>query len=150
MIGGKASVMAELSDSGQTLENLRRAFAEESQAHRLYLHFAKLADQEGLAGVASLFAQTAELRGGQALRLLPHFEAHGAPVTGGSLSDSRSNLEAAAKAQEASAERYQAMEKSALDEGLNEIAAEFSALAKSEKILAARLRRALEALPAGT
>ena len=43
-----------------TLDNLKEAFAGESQANRKYLAFAKKAEKEGLANVAKLFRATAE------------------------------------------------------------------------------------------
>lgn len=43
-----------------TEENLKAAFAGESQANRKYLAFAKKADEEGLSGVAKLFRAAAE------------------------------------------------------------------------------------------
>lgn len=43
-----------------TIDNLKAAFAGESQANRRYLAFAKKADQQGLPGVAKLFRAAAE------------------------------------------------------------------------------------------
>lgn len=43
-----------------TEENLKEAFAGESQANRRYLAFAKKADAEGYPGIARLFRATAE------------------------------------------------------------------------------------------
>jgi len=43
-----------------TIENLREAFAGESQANRMYLAFAKKADEDGLHQVAKLFRAAAE------------------------------------------------------------------------------------------
>ena len=43
-----------------TLDNLKEAFAGESQANRKYLAFAKKAEKEGLANIAKLFRATAE------------------------------------------------------------------------------------------
>jgi rubrerythrin len=51
--------MAEVEGS-KTLENLREAFAGESQANRRYLAFAKKADDEGHPQVAKLFRAAAE------------------------------------------------------------------------------------------
>jgi rubrerythrin len=42
------------------MDNLKEAFAGESQANRKYLAFAKKADEEGLAQVAKLFRAAAE------------------------------------------------------------------------------------------
>ncbi len=44
----------------KTDENLKAAFAGESQANRLYLAFAKKADEEGLTQIAKLFRAAAE------------------------------------------------------------------------------------------
>lgn len=43
-----------------TGENLKEAFAGESQANRKYLAFARKAEQEGFSNVARLFRTTAE------------------------------------------------------------------------------------------
>ena len=44
----------------KTNENLKAAFAGESQANRMYLAFAKKADEEGLLQIAKLFRAAAE------------------------------------------------------------------------------------------
>jgi rubrerythrin len=44
----------------KTIENLKNAFAGESQANRRYLAFAQKADEEGFPQVAKLFRATAE------------------------------------------------------------------------------------------
>lgn len=44
----------------KTFQNLKDAFAGESQANRKYLAFAKKAEEEGLASVAKLFRAAAE------------------------------------------------------------------------------------------
>jgi rubrerythrin len=45
---------------GSTIENLKEAFAGESQANRRYLAFAQKAEKEGLTQVAKLFRAAAE------------------------------------------------------------------------------------------
>ena len=47
----------------KTDENLKAAFAGESQANRLYLAFAKAAEQEGFPQIAKLFKAAAEAEG---------------------------------------------------------------------------------------
>ena len=54
----------------KTEENLKAAFAGESQANRRYLAFAKKAEEEGLKGVAKLFRVAAESETIHALRHL--------------------------------------------------------------------------------
>ena len=51
--------MPSLKDS-KTEENLKAAFAGESQANRRYLYFAQKADVEGYNDVAAVFRSTAE------------------------------------------------------------------------------------------
>lgn len=55
-----------------TEDNLKKAFAGESQANRKYLAFAKKAEQEGFANVARLFRTAAEA---ETIHALAHFGA---------------------------------------------------------------------------
>jgi len=57
--------MAKL-DGTKTHQNLKDAFAGESQANRRYLFFAKVADVEGYPEVAGLFKDTADGETGHA------------------------------------------------------------------------------------
>ena len=57
--------MPELKGS-QTHENLKQAFAGESQANRRYLYFAQKADIEGYNDAAAVFRSTAEGETGHA------------------------------------------------------------------------------------
>src|SRR5213593_487396 len=50
----------------KSFENLREAFAGESQANRRYLYFARLADIEGFPDIAGLFKDTADAETGHA------------------------------------------------------------------------------------
>ena len=45
----------------KSLNNLKDAFAGESQANRRYLYFARVADIEGFPDVAGLFKDTADV-----------------------------------------------------------------------------------------
>jgi rubrerythrin len=69
-----------------TTDNLKEAFAGESQANRTYLAFAKKADQEGLAQVARLFRAAAEAE-------TVHAHAHLRVLEG--VKDTATNLKAA-------------------------------------------------------
>ena len=53
--------MAKLAGT-KTFDNLKAAFAGESQANRRYLYFAQKADVEGYNDVAAVFRSTAEAR----------------------------------------------------------------------------------------
>ena len=55
----ESNKMADLKGTG-TLDNLKAAFAGESQANRRYLYFAKQADVEGYPVIAGNFRETAE------------------------------------------------------------------------------------------
>ena len=57
-----------------TPENLKEAFAGESQANRKYLAFAKKADQDGFPNIARLFRTTAEA---ETIHAHGHLEAMG-------------------------------------------------------------------------
>ena len=69
-------------DGSQTLENLKAAFAGESQANRRYLYFAKVADVEGYPDIAGNFRDTAEGETGHAHGHLDYIKAVGDPATG--------------------------------------------------------------------
>ena len=66
----------------KTEQNLRDAFAGESQANRRYLYFAAKADVEGYNDVAAVFRSTAEGETGHAHGHLEYLEAVGDPATG--------------------------------------------------------------------
>ena len=66
----------------KTHENLKSAFAGESQANRRYLYFAKQADVEGRPDIAGLFRDTAEGETGHAHGHLEYLEQVGDPVLG--------------------------------------------------------------------
>jgi hypothetical protein len=86
--------MAALKGS-KTEENLKAAFAGESQANRRYLYFANKADVEGQNDVAALFRSTAEGETGHAHGHLEWLEQCGDPATGLPIGRTRDNLQAA-------------------------------------------------------
>ena len=73
--------MADLKGS-KTEDNLKAAFAGESQANRRYLYFAQKADVEGYNDVAVVFRSTAEGETGHAHGHLEFLEEVGDPATG--------------------------------------------------------------------
>ena len=79
----------------KTHENLKAAFAGESQANRRYLYFSKQADIEGYPDVAGLFRDTAEGETGHAHGHLDYLKAVGDPATGLPIGDTQENLKAA-------------------------------------------------------
>ena len=84
----------ELKDSN-TLQNLKDAFAGESQANRRYLYFAAKADVEGENDVAAVFRSTAEGETGHAHGHLEYMEKVGDPATGLPIGSTADNLKAA-------------------------------------------------------
>ena len=75
------STMPDLKGS-QTENNLKEAFAGESQANRRYLYFAQKADIEGYPDVAALFRSVAEGETGHAFGHFDFLAEVGDPVTG--------------------------------------------------------------------
>src|SRR5580698_6470495 len=67
--------------SSKTQQNLKDAFAGESQANRRYLYFAQKADVEGYNDVAAVFRSTAEGETGHAHGHLEYMESVGDPAT---------------------------------------------------------------------
>ena len=66
----------------KTEQNLKDAFAGESQANRRYLYFAQKADVEGYNDVSAVFRSTAEGETGHAHGHLEFLEEVGDPATG--------------------------------------------------------------------
>ena len=101
----------------KTVENLKAAFAGESQANRRYLYFAQKADVEGYNDVAAVFRST-DL-----------------------------NLKAAIAGETHEyTDMYPGMARTAREEGFDEIAEWFETLAKAEKSHAGRFQKALDSL----
>ena len=70
------------STARKTHDNLKEAFAGESQANRRYLYFAQKADVEGYPDVAALFRSVAEGETGHAFGHFDFLAEVGDPVTG--------------------------------------------------------------------
>jgi len=131
----------------KTEQNLKDAFAGESQANRRYLYFANKADIEGQNDVAALFRSTAEGETGHAHGHLEWLEQVGDPATGLPIGSTRNNLKAAVAGETHEyTDMYPGMAKTAREEGHDEIADWFETLAKAERSHANRYTKALEAL----
>jgi rubrerythrin len=131
----------------KTEENLKAAFAGESQANRRYLYFANKADIEGQNDVAALFRSTAEGETGHAHGHLEYLEQVGDPATGLPIGSSRQNLTAAVAGETHEyTDMYPGMAKGAREEGFEEIADWFQTLAKAERSHANRFQKALDVL----
>jgi rubrerythrin len=133
--------------TSKTLDNLKAAFAGESQANRRYLYFAQKADVEGYNDVAAVFRSTAEGETGHAHGHLEFMEAVGDPATGLPIGGTSDNLKAAIAGETHEyTDMYPGMARTAREENFDEIADWFETLAKAEKSHAGRFQRALEAL----
>jgi len=131
----------------KTEENLKAAFAGESQANRRYLYFAQKADVEGYNDVSAVFRSTAEGETGHAHGHLEYLEEVGDPATGKPVGATSDNLKAAiAEETYEYTDMYPGMAKSAREEGFEEIADWFETLAKAERSHANRFQKALDAL----
>jgi rubrerythrin len=139
--------MAALKGS-KTHQNLKEAFAGESQANRRYLYFARQADIEGYPDVGGLFRDTAEAETGHAHGHLDHLKAVGDPVTDKPIGSTDKNLASAVAGETYEyTEMYPGMARSARDEGFKDVAEWFETLAKAEKSHAGRFQKALDSLP---
>ena len=138
--------MPELKGS-QTHENLKQAFAGESQANRRYLYFAQKADVEGYPDVAALFRSVAEGETGHAFGHFDFLAEVGDPVTGVSVGQTSDNLQSAIAGETYEyTEMYPGFAKSARNEGFEEIAEWFEVLARAKKSHAGRFQKALDGL----
>jgi len=125
-------------------ENLKGAFAGESQANRRYLYFARVADIEGYPDVGGLFRDTSEAKTGHAFGHLDFLKEVGDPVTDVPIGTTEKNLKSAVEAETNEyAEMYPGFAKTARQEGLNELAEWFETLAKAEKSHAGRFSKGL-------
>ena len=138
--------MSELKGS-KTEDNLKAAFAGESQANRRYLYFAQKADIEGENEISALFRSTAEGETGHAHGHLEYLEEAGDPATGLPIGDTKINLEASVAGETHEyTDMYPGMAKTAREEGFEEIADWFETLAKAEKSHAGKFQKTLESI----
>ena len=135
-----------LKDS-KTEQNLKDAFAGESQANRRYLYFAGKADVEGYNDVAAVFRSTAEGETGHAHGHLEYLEEVGDPATGLPIGSTEDNLKSSVAGETHEyTDMYPGMAKDARDEGFDEIADWMETLAKAERSHANLFQKALDSL----
>ena len=130
-----------------THENLKEAFAGESQANRRYLWFAQKANIEGLPDVASLFKNVADGETGHAHGHLEYLAEVGDPASGEPIGDSEQNLKASIAGETYEyTQMYPGFAKTAREEGFAEIAEWFETLARAEKSHAGRFSDGLKSI----
>ena len=132
-------------EGSKTHDNLKAAFAGESQANRRYLYFAQKADVEGYPDVAALFRSVAEGETGHAFGHFDFLKEVGDPATGEPVGPTEANLKSAIAGETYEyTEMYPGFSKTAREEGFEEIAEWLETLARAEKSHAGRFGEGLE------
>jgi len=129
--------MGKLQDS-QTEKNILTAFAGESQARNRYTYFASQAKKAGYVQIADIFEETANQEKEHAKRLFKLLEGGEVEVSAtfpaGVIGTTSENLQASAAGENYEhTSMYPSFAQTARDEGFNEIAAVFMAIAVAEK-----------------
>jgi len=126
----------------KTEENLKEAFAGESQARNKYDYFAKVARKEGFHYIAKIFEETA-------MNEVQHAKDEFKLLKG--IGDTKTNLKAAMEGEHfEEADMYPRMAKEAREEGNEEAAKLFEQIAEVEKHHEARYKKLLEMVENGT
>ena len=133
----------------KTHENLKHAFAGESQANRRYLYFADKADVEGHPEIAGNFRDTAEGETGHAHGHMDYLKSAGDPATGLPFGSTELNLKSAIEGETYEyTQMYPGFARAAREESFPEIADWFETLARAEKSHANRFSKLLTTLHA--
>ena len=122
----------------QTEKNLLTAFAGESQARNRYTYFASAARKEGYRQISEIFEETANQEKEHAKRLFKFLEGGeveiAAAFPAGVIGTAAENLRAGAAGEHYEwTEMYPGFAQTARDEGFDDIAAIFEAIAVAEK-----------------
>jgi len=129
----------------KSLENLKTAFAGESQANRRYLYFARQADIEGYPDIGGLFRDTSEAETGHAFGHMDFLKPVGDPVTGVPIGNTEKNLKSAIEGETYEyTQMYPGFAKTARQEGFVELAEWFETLARAEKSHAGRFTKGFD------
>ncbi len=127
---------------GKTEENLKAAFAGESQARNKYTYFAEVARKEGYHYIAKIFEESAENE-------RQHGKDHFALLEG--IRDTKANLKAAINGEHyETVDMYPTFAKEAEEEGQTQAAVLFSQIGKVEQHHRDRYQRLLDMLESGT
>ena len=137
--------MAKSLNGTKSHDNLKNAFAGESQANRRYLYFARVADIEGYPDVGGLFRDTSEAETGHAFGHLDFLKEVGDPCTGVPIGTTEKNLKSAVEGETYEyTEMYPGFAKTARAEGFAELAEWFETLAKAAKSHAGRFSKGID------
>ncbi len=138
----------------KTEKNLLTAFAGESQARNRYTYFASVAKKEGYEQISWIFTDTAENEKEHAKRLFKFLEGGEVKIEAafpaGIIGDTKTNLKQAASGENYEyTKMYPEFAKIAREEGFEEIAKVFEAIAVAEKGHEARYLKLLENIEKG-
>jgi len=130
----------------QTEKNLLAAFAGEAQARNRYTFYASQARKEGYEQIANIFMETAENEKEHAEVFFGYLEGGDVEITGsfpaGVIGDTLANLKAAAEGEKMEwSIIYAEAEKTAREEGFEEIADSFEEIAEVEEFHEERYRK---------
>jgi rubrerythrin len=135
--------------TSKTEENLLKAFAGESQARNRYTFFASVARKEGFEQIAAIFEETADNEKEHAKVFFKHLK--GGEVTieasypAGKIGTTIENLLAAAEGEKLEwGTLYPEFEKTAREEGFNDVAESFKEIGEVEEKHEKRYRKLLE------
>lgn len=132
----------ELSGS-KTEQNLKMAFAGESQARNKYTFFSSIAKKEGYVGIAEVFESSAENEKEHAKLWFKY-------LNGGGLSSTRSNLQEAISGENSEwTAMYKEFAQVAEDEGFTEIAKKFRLAGQVERVHEGQFAGCLNSLAEG-
>ena len=121
----------------KTEENLKKAFAGESEARNKYDYFASKAKKDGYEQIAAIFAETA-------LNEKEHAKLWYKELHDGAVGPTEENLEAAADGENYEwTDMYAEFAKTAREEGFEELAKKFEGVAAIEKSHEERYRKLL-------
>lgn len=122
----------------ETEENLKKAFAGESEARNKYTYFASRAKKDGYEQIAAIFLETADNE-------KEHAKMWYKELHGGAVEDTPTNLEAAADGENYEwTDMYKGFAETARKEGFDELAEKFEGVAEIEKHHEERYRKLLE------
>lgn len=121
----------------KTEENLKKAFAGESEARNKYTFFASKAKKDGYEQIAAIFTETADNE-------KEHAKMWYKELHGGAVEPTEVNLEAAAAGENYEwTDMYAGFAKTAREEGFSELAEKFEQVAAIEKAHEERYRKLL-------
>lgn len=131
----------------KTHQNLVSAFANACMANARYTYFAQKADVEGDMEAAALFRSVANGEATQSLGILEWLEELGDPVTNMEMGDTLKNLESAVAGEtNEHTNMYPGMANDARNEGFEDVAEWFEALARAQESHAMRFQEELDSL----